>query len=227
MPQIFGLEHILYLVISLLLSFTSIFLVRKYGKKNEKVADIAIKVSGILLLVAVTWNRLACNEYSLNIFKLLPTSFCGTSSTVFAFTLIFAKKDAKIFNFIVYCAFLGGTLTLIYPDFIGQDASFFYDRTISGLLHHSLMFHGVWLVALTGYFKPDLKKWYYLPLGLCIYITYGLFSIKIIGNSDAMQINHPLLPDSIFNWFYTGLIFLALYAAFLLIYDYIVKKKKV
>lgn len=225
MPKVYGIEHILFLLIVTIISTFSLILLKKYIK-NEKKQKIVIIIFAIIHFSLVVWNRLAVNEYNLNLLKLLPTSFCGTTSFVFPFCIVFCKKDSKILQFASSCALLGGIVTLAYPDFIGQDASIFYDKTITGLLHHVFLVYNFILICIFGRYKPSMKNWNSLILGLCCYMTYGVFSITIIGNSDAMVIYNPLLPGSIFNWFVTGILFIILYTICLLIYERIAFKKE-
>ena len=57
-------------------------------------------------------------------------------------------------------------------------------------------------------------------------MTYGIFSITIIGNSDAMVIYNPLIEGTIFNWLFTGILFIILYTICLLVYERIAFKKE-
>ncbi len=225
MPKIFGLEHILFLVVVIVLATISLILIKKYVK-SEKNQKILIIICAVIHFSLVVWNRLAVREYDLNILMLLPTTFCGTTSFVFPFCIVFCKKDSKILQFISSCAILGGVLTLIYPDFIGQDKSIFYDKTISGLLHHVFLVFNFILICMLGHFKPSMKNWNSLVLGLCCFMTYGIFSITIIGNSDAMVIYNPLIEGTIFNWLFTGILFIILYTICLLVYERIAFKKE-
>ncbi len=224
MPKIFGWQHLTYLAVVFVLMIAGWILIKKFVKK-EKTLRIIFFCLGVVQLGLIIWNR-AVVEPTWNIIKLLPTTFCGTTSLVIAFILMFGKKNTKPLQFITMCAFLGGILTLFYPDFIGQASSIFYSKTISGLLHHTLFFFTSVLILITGYLKPDFKKWGSLPLGLCIYMTYGIFQISIVGRDNAMEIMKPLISGTPLNWVLVGALFLVLYTIFLFIYEHFAYKKE-
>ena len=159
---------------------------------------------------------------------MIPNSFCGLSSLLLSISVLVGKKDNWFFHFICYLGFIGGLITLIYPDFLGQNQSFLYPATISGLLHHTIMFYLVLIMIITKYFVPTLKKWYYLPLGLACVMTYGLFLLDAVGHTTAMNITTPLLEGTILTWWFTGIMVVALSVATMAIFDYfnIYRKKK-
>ncbi|MDD4351059.1 MAG: YwaF family protein [Clostridia bacterium] len=225
MPEVFGTEHLLYLLICVIIATTSLIFIKKYVKTNKQ-KTILVKTMGVVLFIAIMCNRFACCGWKFDIQNFLPTTFCGTTSIVFSLTLIFAKPQSHLMQFASCCAFFGGILTMIYPDFIGQSQSIFFDKTITGLLHHTLMVYNFILILLIGYFKPTLKKWQALPLGLCVYMTYGIFNITVLGKTNSMQIYEPLLEGTPFTWFFTGMLFIILYTAFLIVYEYFAYKKE-
>ncbi|HEY8365038.1 MAG TPA: hypothetical protein VIK84_05645 [Haloplasmataceae bacterium] len=224
MPTVFGTEHIIYLAIVIALMVLAIVLVKRFVKTDKQLV-IIIKSIAFLLLLAIIWNRISIAIGRDNYDSLWPSSFCGTSSLVLALGTLLFKKDNPILHCVVYIGFLGGVLTLVYPDFIGQANSIFYPMTISGLLHHTLMVFLIILMFITGYFRPSLKKWKYLPIGLALYMVYGLFLITVVGLSDAMYIYSTILDEVKLNWFYLGLIFIPTHFLFLCSWELITRKK--
>lgn len=220
-PKIFGIEHILYMVISFALIITALILIKVYCK-TEKSKNIAYRVSGAVLLLVVILNNIFIYDW-VHYIKL--DSLCGIVSLMFGIFAIFCKKDSSCLHFVTYTALFTGLLSTFYPDYINQGATIFFPSTITSLLHHSLSFYMAILTFELGFITPNIKKWYAWPLGYFALITIGVFNIKIRGRSDSMSINRPLLPNTIFNWFYLALIFLAIYTTFLLIYDTIKNKK--
>ncbi len=225
MPKIFGTEHIVFMLISVAVMVIALVLIAKFVK-TDRARKVIVISCALIQLTFIIWNRLSVMEYSGGLFDFLPTTFCGTTSLLFPLTMIFCKEDSGILQFLASCMFLGGILTFFYPDFIGQDASIFYDKTISGLLHHTMGVFNFFLIFVTGNYKPSMKKWSSLLFGLCAYMTYGIFMISIIGKSDAMYIFHPLIEGTIFNWLFVGVVFILLYTAVLLVYEQIALKKE-
>lgn len=224
MPEVFGWEHFTYLIVVVVIMTVLLFLIKKYVKEEKEIEKI-VRWAGVLLFAAIAWNRLSICLLRDGWGNLLPGSFCGATSLILSISAISFKKNSAIFHCIAYMGLLGGLLTLIYPDFIGQADSIWYPMTISGLMHHTIMTFLVLLMLLTGYLKPELKKWYLLPLGVCVYMTYGLFLITMLDYGDAMHIFSPILDGTNLDWFHLGLIYLPVHAVSLLAWEFFSKRK--
>lgn len=221
MIKIFGKEHIIYMAISFAIIITTLVLIKKYCK-TERSKKIAIKVSGAVQLLVVLLNNIFLYQW---VHRIELVSLCGTVSLLFAVFAIVCKKDSSCLHFVTYTGLLAGLIATIYPTYIGQGTTIFFPSTITSLIHHSLTFYLAILVLELGYITPNIKKWHAWPLGYCALMTYGLFNLKIRGRADSMYINNPVLAGTKLNWFYLGLIFLAVYTIFLLVYDGIKNKK--
>lgn len=224
MPKVFGLEHILYVVIFLAFAVVSIVLILKYAK-SEKQIFVIFKILGFIQLCLIVANRIAiCFRNGEDFRYLLPDSFCGLVSLVIALTLIFGKKDNIIFHFTHYIAFVGGMANIIYPSYISQGDSILYHATITGLLHHSMMVYIVILSILTKYFRPTLKKFYALPIGLVFCMLLGVFEIYVMGLPDAFQINTPLVSNTLFYWWFLGILIVPFSYLVMFLFDLYYKK---
>ena len=224
MPEIFGWQHIVYLVVAIIVGVAAIILIKRYCK-SENALTAAVKYCSLFLFVCIVANRLFIAIERTDVIQFIPATFCGFASLAFALTGMFCRKDSPVLHWISYCGFLGGLLTMIYPDFIGQAATIFYPNTITGLLHHTVAFFLSVLMYVTGYVRPTMKRWSCLPVGLAFMMTYGIFMISALGFGDAMYINEPLISGTPFTWYFTGFIFLVLHLAFLLVMEFVYKKR--
>ena len=129
-PQIFGWEHLTYLAVFIVFMIASLILIKIFVK-SEKAKFITIKVVSALLLIFIVWNRIAIAVQYKSWTNIIPDSFCGMSSLVLALACLIGKKNNNVLHFVFYVAIVGGFLTMIYPDFIGQNHSLFYSNTIS------------------------------------------------------------------------------------------------
>ncbi|MCL2755675.1 MAG: YwaF family protein [Firmicutes bacterium] len=226
-PTVFGLAHILYLVITTAMMVASLILIKKYCK-TKRSQNIAVIIAASLLLVSIIMNRITVSLYSGNWISLVPTSFCGMTSLLFsvAALIFFRRWNHSIFHFFIYLAFLGGVIANFYPDYIGQASTIWHGRTITGLLHHTFATYLAVLLVVLGLFKPELRRWYCLPLGFTVYMTLGLFMVSVLPISDAMHINNPIVP--VLEWYIIGPLFVALQVTSLAIYERIkqVRNKK-
>lgn len=219
-PKVFGWQHLIYLVICLVLAIVGIVCAKKFAK-TEKLQKIILKLVALLLFVSILINRLSLVFVGStpNWKLLIPGSFCGMSSLVLSVAVLFGKKDNCVLHFVWLIAILGGIITLIYPDFIGQNESFFYLTTISGLIHHTL---SVLLVILLLMFKQihiTYKKWYCTIFGFTCYFSVGAFLISVFNYSDAFNIMSPILSGTPFTAWVMAPIYLMLYAIILLLVE--------
>lgn len=196
-PQVFGIEHILYLILSTVFGAAVLILIKRYAKK-EKAQSISLKCIAFFLLAAILANRLAkvFGDEQVRWYCIIPDSYCGMTSLVLALAVLFGKKNNCLFHFSWLLALFGGISTVIYPAFVSYNPSFFHIATISGLLHHSLS--AMLSVALLLLRQIDItyKKWHYVILGFTCYLTVGAFLMSVFELSDAYHIVEPLLSDT-------------------------------
>ncbi|MCD8371985.1 MAG: YwaF family protein [Clostridia bacterium] len=226
MPEVFGWQHLTYLAIYVIVGAAAIVLIKKFCK-SERSLFWAIKITALILLALIIWNRIGLYMVYEDAIYLIPNTFCGITSFTFAVCALAFKRDNCTLHCMAYCGFLGGLLTMIYPDFIGQSDTIFYHLTMSGLLHHTFALFLSILMFATKWITPSLKKWKYLPIGLSFMMTYGIFILtffdKLGTGYDAMYITEPVLEGTIFTWYFVGFLFLLLHIIFLLCYTYIPK----
>ncbi|MBQ7165022.1 MAG: YwaF family protein [Clostridia bacterium] len=211
MPKIFGIEHIIFLAVSIPAIVAGLILVKKKVQ-----SDRAVRILTVIMAAAqLVW--LVLNRASVAFMKeksaiyLIPNTFCGTASLTLPLAMLFLKKDNFVYHSLAYLGLLGGVITMVYPDFIGQDASVFYLPTLSGLMHHALMVFNVLMLYVTAQCRPTIKKYHYLPLALCVVMTVGLAEIEVIGFPTAMEIGGEFIPGTGLTWEVVGVMFLALH----------------
>lgn len=217
MPEIYGIEHFLYILVSLLVMVILYRVIIKWASDEHK-ALVVIRIMGGVLFLAIMWNRLSIALTHGSFSGFLPGSFCGASSLFLSIGTMTLRKNSVFFHSVAFVGLYGGLTTLIYPDFIGQSDSIFYPMTISGLVHHTVMVFLIIMMVRLGFLKPELKKWHLMPIGLSFYMVYGLFLISELGYGDAMLITKPILSGTPLNWFVLGLMTLSLHAGLLYLY---------
>lgn len=228
MEGLYGIYHICYLILFIILTIIIFKNVNKVKDMNK-----FYRIIGIILFILICINRFTATYQNVVVNKvdgytwwnLLPNTFCGMTSFVMSLALMFGKKNNVVFHCVAYIGFIGGILTLLYPDFL-ESQTFFDIRSITGLVHHTIC---VWLLPLfikTGYMKPELKKWYIMPLGLSLYMSFGIFELDCLNMNKAMQINNPLISGvPITSWYSVGLVAVILEVIFLYLYEKKTKNK--
>ncbi len=195
-PQRFGWEHLVYLATFVVICVPGFICAKKYAK-SEKSQTIILKSLAVLLLGCIIFNRLSL------VFKydeprwiaLIPDSICGLDSLFLSLVVLFGKKDNPALHFLWHISLVGGALTSIAPSFIGQNPSFLYLPTISGLLHHTMSVVVVIALLLFNQVHITYKKWRYTVTGIGIYIAIGAFLITFVGLDDAVNMRSPLVGN--------------------------------
>lgn len=224
--QLFGIEHILYIVLSTIFGSAYLLLSKKYAK-TEKSQNIALKSLAFLLFVAIMTNRLSqVYRYdTVRWYCIIPDSYCGMTSLVLALAVLLGKRDNHILHFVWLLGLFGGISTVIYATFLDQGPTIFYLPTISGLLHHSLC--ATLVVALFLFRQIDItyKKWYCTFFGFTSYLTVGAFLMHTFDMSDAFHIAEPLLSGTPLTAWVMAPMYAVAYGIILWIVE-IVKRKK-
>ena len=226
-PKLFGLEHIIYIVLSTIIGMILLLWANKYVK-DDKHKVLVLKILAILLFISIMTNRLSqvFRYDDTRWYCIIPDSFCGMTSLVLSIGVLFGKKDNGILHFVWLLGLFGGISTVIYATFVGQGPSIFYLPTISGLVHHS--FSAILVVALFmfKYINVTYKKWYYTLFGFTCYLTVGAFLMHVFNMSDAFHIVEPLLPGTPLTAWVMAPMYAAAYALILFIFEIVRKRKK-
>ena len=148
------------------------------------------------------------------------------TSAVLSIAVLFGKKDNHVLHFVWLIGLLGGTIVTFYPDFLGQNPSFMYLPTISGLLHHSLAAVVSISLLVFDYIHLSYKKWYCVLLGFACYLAVGAFFVSVMGYGDALHMVNPILDNTPFTIWVVAPMYFALDALILLIIELIRKKQK-
>ncbi len=222
-PKIFGWQHLTFLAVYIVISCISLILLKIFVKK-EKYQDLTIRIVGAILFSLLLWNRITLCLSAKNATYLIPDTFCGMTSLVLSLATIFGKRNNIVLHYVFYVSIVGCIATLVYPDFIGQNISIFYPKTISGLLHHALSLYLSILLCLFNWFVPNYKKSWALVVGFTCYITVGAFLISVLKLNDAFYIYNSILSGTPLNIWVIAPIFCALYLIFIISYEFIKRK---
>ena len=224
--RVFGTVHLIYLAITLPLSFAGLFLAKKYAK-TEKSQKIILKSLAFLLLIWILVNRLSqVYRYSeVRWEQIIPDSFCGMTSLVLALSVLLGRRDNPVYHFVWHLGLVGAAITVCNPTFLDQGATIFYLPTISGLLHHSITLVTVLALLMFNQISVTYKKWYCTLFGFTAYLTVGAFQMSVFGFSDAFHIAEPILSGTPLTAWVMAPIYAAGYGIVLLTIELIRKQK--
>lgn len=227
-PELFGIEHVLYLVVSTVCASAALLLARKYAK-TEKSKRIFLLILAGLLLVSITVNRLSqvFRYDTVRWYSIIPDSFCGMTSLVLSLGVLLGRKDNAVLHATWLLGLFGGISTAIYATFVGQGSSIFYLPTISGLIHHSISATLVVALLMFKQIHITYKKWYCAAFCFTAYITVGAFLMHTFDMSDAFHIAEPLLDDTPLTAWVMAPMFAVAYGLLLWIVELVRAKKAV
>ncbi len=223
MPKVFGWQHLTYLAIFFVLAILSLVLAKIY-LKGRKGQTIFIKVLAGLTFVSNLICRIAVAVKDSNVAHGYPYTICSLTSFTLPLAVLFGKEDSNLYQGLWYLGLVGGLGSILYPDFIGQNQSIFFLATFTSLLHHSFVFVLCIAMLMFGWFRPNIKKFYYFPMIFSGYITAGAFAQHVLKIDGSMLITKPVLKGTPINcWFIlcVGTICIVLVA---LVYELIKKK---
>lgn len=225
-PQLYGTEHILYIIISAVIAAGVLLLCKKHAE-TERAQKIVLQVLATLLFVAILTNRLSqvFRYDQVRWYCIIPDSFCGMTSLVLSLGVLSGKKNNSTLHFTWLLALFGGISTVAYATFLDQDISFFYLPTISGLLHHSLSATLSVAILMFKYIDITYKKWYCTFFGFTAYLTVGAFLMQTFDMSDAFHIAEPLIPGTPLTAWVMAPMYAVGYGLVLLVVE-LVKRKK-
>jgi hypothetical protein len=225
-PKLFGIEHILYIIITTVLASAALVLAKRFAK-SEGSQKAFLKLLALLLFAAILTNRLSqvFRYEEIRWYAIIPDSFCGMTSLVLSLAVLFGKKNNCVLHFVWLLGIFGGISTVFYATFIDQDLSFFYLPTISGLIHHSFSATLVVALLMFGQIEITYKKWYCTLWGFTSYLTLGAFLMQTFNLSDAFHIAEPIISGTFLTAWGMAPLYAAAYALILFIAELIKKKR--
>ncbi len=204
-PQLYGWQHLTFLALLVVVG-GGLIILSHFFIKTEKQKMIFLKCVAAFLFVWIIINRISIAIRFNDPAMFIPNSYCGMTSLVLSIMVLLGNKNNITYHFLWYMGFFGGLATMLYPDFLGQNPSFFYIPTISGMMHHGVLLLLCILMVQHKWFSPDIRRWWVFPAGLGIYVLFGLFCMDIFGWGSSMEINSSLISGTPLNWWFVLLV---------------------
>ena len=133
MIKLFSLEHIFYLIISVIILGCFYLILKNKSSKTKYIATLI----PLILSFIIHFLKLLIPEYRNNlpssIISITPETICAISTLTFPF--IYISKNQKLKDYMVVIGIISGTLTLLIPTEI-QGYSIFNIETIRFFFAH-------------------------------------------------------------------------------------------
>jgi len=178
----FNTQHILYMVVSGVLTAILLYLASKNVKKQSR-KDLILKISAVITVIIhfsdlwVSFFQTGGNTYveSVHIFPMYPCNIIMWMLLILAFI---DNKKGKLFTLLAEFCFVIGLVCgiigiLLNKNFDANPTLSDYD-VLKGLLSHSTMIFGCFYLFTAGYVKPKISSTLSLAFGFTVFAVCGL-----------------------------------------------------
>lgn len=226
------LFHILFASIVLPLVVVIATLLRKVNEnKRIKILYYTSVVALIvhLSLILTTFFTTNFSSYSDSLASTIwPVFPCNLTMWLLPFMFSKYKPIKLLYPFVITNAIIGGLFTILFPNFMST--SHLTWSILRSLISHALQFFIGIFAIVSGEYKPKLKDISVVAIGSVGYILFGyltIFLFKTFKKADinAMYLNRPAIPNTIFNAYGIAIFYLATCALFFFLYEYFSNKK--
>lgn len=193
-PGLFGLEHLIFVVIAAILLFLLLFFSLKKKDLNiDKIIKICFFATFILEILKIIWNLTLREDVTFS--DWIPLYFC--SIFIYAsFLATFFKgriKDTGL-AFIYHGGIIGGIIYFICPNTCLLVHPFLHVLTVHALIYHVILIYLGVLIVLKKVYQPKVS---YLPHYLII--TFSVCILAYITNL-ILDSNLMLISKDFGTW---------------------------
>ena len=232
MGSLFDLTHLIYIFVSLSITFLLLYIAKKYFSKsflNEWFLKF-FALSTFFLHISPLWINFLNNGSSLVADNMIfPIYFCNLSMYMLMIVAFWGNKKSKAFKnvalFTGYAGIFGSLISLFYPDYYLGASSIFEWGVFKSMLSHSTMLVGALWIFLGKYVDIRLNHTYKYFIGLLGYgiiglVVNNLFEANNLVNPNAMYLTKPPLEEFAFlNWFTISFLMVLFIGVFTYIYE--------
>lgn len=209
-PGMFNLQHILYIVISGILTVLLLALAGVFAK-DDKPKNFILKFSAILT-VAIHYSNLWVDyfltggEATIENNQILPVYPCNVVMWMLLIASLIEKKDCLLFKvlgeFCFYGGFVCGVVGIVLNKNFGNTPTLADYDILKGMLSHSTMLFGCIYMKTGGFIKVRAFNAVSVALGLatfvaCGFLVNGLYEHFGMESPDGMFLySNPYIPFS-------------------------------
>ena len=222
--EIYGIEHIIYMIVSLFIMAGLIVLFKFLIPKDKRYVLFKV-LAGIGLILIIIYRIVVSKSRGGTFIDFLPDTYCSMMGFIMPLVILCFSPKTKIFQFVMFAGMFGGAITFFYPDFLVYFDNIFNIHPFTALLYHTLMLFNFLCAIILGYFKPNFKNWASFPIGLAFLVVLGEFGNSVLDQYNNMYLNAPLLSGTPLTWWLVGLLMIIVYTIILQIYEMIALQK--
>ena len=229
----FTSPHFIYLFISLATIAIAIFFLKNV---KEKTRIIILRITSLLMLIihlSPIVTRFFGQMFPLSGLDAViwPIFFCNVSLWLFAITFLSPKVLKKLYPIVINFAFIGGLLTLTFPQFHPNTTNIFDWFIFRSYLSHSLMLFGACFAYFSKEYQPRVKDIITVFIGLISYLLWGIFTNYIFLTYkrypvNSMYLQAPIFEGTVLYWHVDIVLVLLVTFTFFVLYEHFTLKKE-
>lgn len=214
--MLFDLSHILYMVVSSLVT-VGLMVLCCFVAKDQKHKDLILKISAVLT-IALHFSSLYVKFFKtgqavMDESMLFPIYPCNVAMWLLAICAFCKNKQSKIFEYIAeftfYLGIVGGIVGIAFNEIYANAPQLALWSTLKGLLSHSTMIFGCVYLLVGKYIKIRVKNTLSVAFGLILLlldggVIIGLYKIFNLTPPNCMYLLENPFPK--IPWFNTYLI---------------------
>lgn len=216
----FDTTHVIYIVISLLVTVLILSLAKRFLHK-DLARNRFLKTFALLtffLHISILWvDYLSNGSATVADNILFPKYFCNLSMYMLVITAFWENRTSKTYRFFAimtaYGGFFGAMISLIYPEYyFGHSIAEW--QVLKSMLSHSTMLVGSIWIIIGGFIPVKRSNTLVYGAGLVVYWVIGealnwLFKVNGLPDPNAMYLSAPPLAEAPFlNAYVIGLLML-------------------
>jgi len=237
--MLFDTAHILYMVISAILTIGLLILCH-FFVKSEKWKDILLKTAAILTVI-IHFSSIYLSYFKTGTAKveapmILPIYPCNVAMWLLVISAFYKNKNSKVFAVIAeitfYLGLVGGIVGILFNEIYASNPNLADWQTLKGLLSHSTMLFGCIFLLTGGYIKIRVKNTLSVLCGLLLLlldggIIIGLYRAFKLDPPNCMYLlSNPFPKISWFNTYLIGALAVVLIFAITALYEQIALKSE-
>lgn len=237
--MLFDGPHLLYIAVSLIVSFIILFFASKYINKF-KYKELFLKFWATLtvfLHLLPLWVLFLQGEQPIvHDNQLFPIYFCNMTMYLLVITAFWGDKKSRSFHYLsvitCYAGTLGALISLFYPDYYLGSGNMLELGVFKSMLSHSTMMIGCIYLMTGKYYKVQMKdNTIIYGIGLLCFgaiglAVNGLFAAFGLRQPNAMFLQHPPIEEvPFFNFFVIALLMMLVVAGTSFAIETLLRKK--
>jgi len=203
--MLFDLTHILYMVISAIISVALLIVIAKFVKKEQH-KECFLKWTSVITIIIhyssiwVTFFGNAGSTEGLEDSHLFPIYPCHIMMWVLLIAAFIKNKKGKLFKTLAeFCFWVGiicGSIGIILNENYGNTPSLQDWDILKGLLSHSTLLIGCIYMLVGKFIKIDVSNVLSVVIGLLFFIIDGYVAILLYDVCGLGEINAMYLRES-------------------------------